>query len=287
MSEWTTLRVLEWTTGRFARADIESPRLEAQILLAHVLGCGRVALYTSFDKPLGDGELGRYREMIQRRLDGEPVAYLVGEKEFWSLPFAVDASVLIPRGDTETLIEVVLDGVADRAAPLRIADVGTGSGAIAVTLASELGVATVVATDVSAPACRIAAANAEHNGVGDRVDVREGDLLAPLAGARFDVLAANLPYVPAGDIDGLDAEVRREPRAALDGGPDGLAAIRRLVAGARDHLEPGARVVLEHGHDQSAAVRELLLTQGFTDVATRRDLGDRDRVTSGHSPAQG
>src|SRR5690606_35254694 len=240
---WTTLKVLEWTTERFARAGIDSPRLEAQILLAHALSCQRVQLYTAFDKPLGAGELATYRELVKRRLAGEPVAYLVGEQEFWSLPFRVDASVLIPRHDTETLIEVVLDEVGsrgERAAALRIADIATGSGAIAVTLAKELGAAAVVATDVSAQAAAVAASNAARHGVADRVDVRVGDALEPLAGeAPFDVLVSNPPYVPSGDIAGLAAEVRAEPRLALDGGADGLTVLRRLVSGAGRHLAPG------------------------------------------------
>ncbi len=282
MSEvWTPLRLLEWTTRRFADAAIDSPRLAAQILLAHALGIDRVQLYVQHDKPLGPDELGRYRELVKRRLAGEPVAYLTGRQEFWSLPLAVDARVLVPRRDTETLVEAVLDQV-DRTAALAIADIGTGSGAIALALARELRAARVVATDRSADALAVARENAQRLALAERVELREGDLLAALAaGERFDVIAANPPYVPSADIDRLAREVRREPRAALDGGPDGLDALRRLVAGAAAHLVPGGLLALEHGFDQDAAVRALLdATGAFQPAATRSDMGGQPRVTS-------
>ncbi|WP_428267490.1 peptide chain release factor N(5)-glutamine methyltransferase [Haliangium sp.] len=307
MSEsWTILKVLEWTTGRFQRAGLEPARLEAQVLLAHVLGCDRVRLYVDFERPLQAAELARYRGLIQRRLAGEPAAYLIGEQEFWSLPFTVGPEVLVPRRDTETVIEVILDQVSERGAPVRVADVATGSGAIAVTLAHELRAAQVVATDASAAAARLAAANAARNRVDDRVEVRVGDLLLPLAadasGHRgdgrgagtspgagpdgcgddpgFDILVSNLPYVPSADIPGLAAEVRHEPAMALDGGPDGLVLIRRLVAEAARHLRPAGLLVLEHGYDQAEAVRGLIAATGAFEAAqTRADLGGQPRVT--------
>lgn len=279
---WTILNVLDWTTGRFQQAGLPSPRLEAQVLLAHALGTDRVSLYTQFDKPLGDDELGRFRELIRRRLAGEPTAYLTGEQEFWSLPLAIEPVVLIPRHDTETLVEVVLDHLGDKQRAVRIADLGTGSGAVAVALAHELRNARVIASDTSPDAVRIATANAERNRVADRLEVRAGDLLAALAGEPpFDVLAANLPYVPSATIDGLQPEVRHEPRAALDGGPDGLDLIRRLIAGARPHLLPGGLLALEHGFDQGPAVRALIdATGGFEPAVTRNDLAGNPRITS-------
>jgi release factor glutamine methyltransferase len=278
---WTTLKVLDWTAGRFERAGLDSPRLEAQVLLAHVLSCDRIGLYTQFDKPLAAEELSGYRALIKRRLAGEPVAYLVGEQEFWSLPFAVDDGVLIPRRDSETVIEVVLDAVEGRRAPLRVLDVATGAGPLAVALARELPAAEVWATDASERALALARQNAERNRVGDRVRFVSGDLAEPLAGqAPFDVVVANLPYVPTAAIDALAPEVRREPRAALDGGADGLDLLRRLVAGLDPLLAPAGIVALEHGHDQGPAVRALLDETGLLSAATtRRDLGDRDRVT--------
>lgn len=293
---WTTLKVLEWTTDRFGRAAIPSPRLEAQVLLAHVLACDRVRLYTNFDQPLGEAELAAYRRLIQRRLDGEPVAYLVNEQEFWSLPFHVDAGVLIPRRDTETVIEVILDRIEDRTRPLRIVDIATGSGAIAVTLARELPAAQVVATDLSEAAVRIAARNAARNGVGDRVEVRMGDLLAPVAGeqAGFDIVVSNPPYIPSADIAGLSRDVRCEPRQALDGGADGLDFMRRILGvsaaapegsnagdtSAAQLLRPDGLLVLEHGFDQAERVAGLIASTGaFEPAEMRRDLGDNPRVT--------
>jgi release factor glutamine methyltransferase len=280
---WTTLKVLDWTTSRFQRAGIEPARLEAQVLLAHTLACDRVRLYMNFDRPLHPDELTSYRQLIQRRLAGEPMAYLTGEQEFWSLSFRITPDVLIPRRDTEIAIEVVLDAVPDRAAPLRIADVATGSGVLAVTLARELGQATVVATDLSEAAARVARDNAARLGVADRVDVRVGDLLAPLARAVpdvVDVLVSNPPYVRSADIQGLAPEVRREPRLALDGGADGLACLRRIVAGAAAHLAPGGLLALEHGFDQDADVRHIIdATGAFAAAQTRRDLGGNPRIT--------
>jgi release factor glutamine methyltransferase len=277
---WTTLKVLEWTTSRFQRAGIEPARLEAQVLLAHTLACDRVRLYMNFDRPLHPDELASYRQLIQRRLAGEPMAYLTGEQEFWSLSFRVTPDVLIPRRDTEIAIEVALDAVPDRAAALRVADVATGSGVLAVTLARELGQATVVATDVSGAAAAVARDNAARLGVADRVEVRVGDLLAPLAGEVFDLLISNPPYVRSPDIEGLTREVRCEPRLALDGGADGLACLRRIVAGAAAHLAPGGLLALEHGFDQDADVRHIIdATGAFAAAQTRRDLGGNPRIT--------
>lgn len=283
MSEaWTVLKVLEWTTQRFQKAGFDVPRLEAQVLLAHVLGCDRVALYTNYNKPLEDEELAGYRALIQRRLAGEPVAYLVGEQEFWSIPFRVDASVLIPRRDTETVIEAVLDHHAGaRDAALCVLDVATGSGAIGVTLAKELPNARVVMTDISAEAIALARYNADANGVGERVDTRVGDLFACVAGdERFDVVVSNPPYVRSADIDALAREVRREPRHALDGGPDGLDIVRRLVAAAPAHVVPGGVLVLEHGFDQAEDVARIIdATGAFEPAVTRKDLAGHGRVT--------
>lgn len=280
---WTLLRVLDWTTQRFTDAGMAAPRLEAQVLLGHVLGLTRVQLYTHFDKPLAEAELARCRELIKRRLAGEPAAYLVGAQEFWSRPFQVDAAVLIPRRDTETVIELVLDQIpaSERAAPRRVLDLCTGSGVLAITLAGELSGATVIATDVSPPAIAIARANAERAQVAARVEVRLGDLWAAVAGeAPFDLVVANPPYVRRGDLAGLSPEVQHEPRLALDGGDDGLAVIRPLVAGLAAHVAPGGLVAIEHGFDQGDAVRALIdATAGFAPAATRADLAGKPRVT--------
>lgn len=277
---WTTLAVLDWTTKRFAEAGLAAARLEAQVLLTHVLACTKTQLYTQFDKPLAEAELGRYRDLIKRRLAGEPLAYLVGEQEFWSLPFFVDASVLVPRHDTETVIQVVLDaigGASDRAAPRRVLDLCTGSGAIAITLARELPGATVIATDLSPEAAAMARRNVERHRLGDRVEVRTGDLWDAVAGApAFDVVVSNPPYIASAVIATLPPDVRREPRLALDGGADGLEVVRRLVAGLGAHLAPGGLVAIEHGFDQADATRALLAPLG--DARTTFDLGGNPRV---------
>ena len=281
---WTPLGVLDWTTQRFTEAGIAAARLEAQILLAHVLGCTRMQLYTGFDKPLADAELASYRGLIKRRLAGEPVSYLVGETEFWGLPFHVESSVLVPRPDTETVIEVARAARPDRAAPCRILDLCTGSGVIAVSLAREYPAAQVVATELSPAAAALARRNAARNAVADRVDVREGDLFAPVRGERFDLIAANPPYIASPVIPTLAPEVRREPVIALDGGPDGLAFYDRICAEAREHLAPGGAIVLEHGFDQADAVGARLTAAGFTGVTLIHDLGKNPRVTRGTAP---
>ena len=281
---WTLLGVLDWTTQRFTEAGIAAARLEAQILLAHVLGCTRMQLYTGFDKPLADAELASYRGLIKRRLAGAPVSYLVGETEFWGLPFHVESSVLVPRPDTETVIEVARAARPDRAAPCRILDLCTGSGVIAVSLAREYPAAQVVATELSPAAAALARRNAARNAVADRVDVREGDLFAPVRGERFDLIAANPPYIASPVIPTLSPEVRREPVIALDGGPDGLAFYDRICAQARGHLAPGGAIVLEHGFDQADAVGARLTAAGFTGVTLIHDLGKNPRVTRGTAP---
>jgi release factor glutamine methyltransferase len=281
---WTTLSVLDWTTRRFTEAGIASARLEAQLLLAHVLGCSRVQLYTGFDKPMQEHELTGYRELIKRRLGGEPVAYLLGEHEFWGLPLYIDPSVLVPRADTETVIEVARATRSDAAAGCRVLDLCTGSGAIAVALARELSAARVVATDVSAEAVAIARRNAERNAVAERVDVRVGDLWQPVAGERFDLVCSNPPYIASSVIATLSPEVRREPRLALDGGADGLAFYDRICAAAREHLAPGGALVVEHGFDQADAVRARFAAAGLTDITLVHDLAKNPRVTRGIAP---
>lgn len=281
---WTTLAVLDWTTKRFTEAGISGARLEAQLLLAHVLHCTRTQLYTGFDKPLAEPELAGYRDLIKRRLAGEPVAYLLGEHEFWGMPFYVDPNVLVPRPDTETVVEVARSQRADRSAPCRVLDLCTGSGVIAISLAKELPAARVVATELSEPAVAIAKRNAERNGVADRVEVRLGDLWEPVAGDRFDLICSNPPYIATKVIDTLQAEVKREPRLALDGGPDGLAFYDRICAAARIHLEPGGALVVEHGFDQADAVRERFAAAGFERITLVNDLGKNPRVTWGIAP---
>lgn len=285
MATWTTLSVLDWTTQRFTDAGITSARLEAQLLLSHVLQCSRTQLYMNFDKPLAEPELAGYRGLIKRRLGGEPVAYLIGEHEFWGLPLYVDPHVLVPRPDTETVVEVIVAARSDKKAPCRVLDLCTGSGAIALALAKELPGAQVIATDVSAEAVAIARKNAERNKLAERIEVRHGDLFAPVAGETFDIIASNPPYIASAVIATLSAEVKREPMLALDGGADGMAFYDRICREAMAHLAPGGMLVVEHGYDQADAVRERFVRAGFTDVALVHDLAKNPRVTWGRRPA--
>jgi len=306
-ARWTVLEVIRWTVARFTERDLATPRLDAELLVAHALGLPRLQLYVQFDRPLLPDELAAIRSLIKRRQAGESVAYLVGKKEFWGIEFAVDARVLVPRPDTETLIEVARERLAGGVAPAepvaeeegnpvaeaspvaeapavvespRVADVGTGSGAIALTLAKLFPAAAVFAVDISPAALEVARGNAERLGLA--VTFVEGDLGAPLAAhAPFSFLVANLPYIPSGELAALPPEVRVEPALALDGGPDGLALVRRLVAEAPVLLGPGGVLALEIGAGQAFATAELLRAAGFTDVQTRRDLGGVERVVSG------
>jgi release factor glutamine methyltransferase len=273
--------VLLWTTARFQERGLGSPRLDAELLAAHALGLSRVQLYTQFDRPLEPPELAALRDLVKRRQGGEPVAYITGRKEFWSLDLGVDSRVLIPRPDTETLVE---EALARAASGARVADVGTGSGAIALALAKARPDLAVFASDVSPDALAVARGNAERLALA--VTFVEGSLLAPLQPlAPFDLLVANLPYVPTEDVAGLPAEIRCEPRLALDGGQDGLDLVRGLVAGAAAVLSPGGALVLEIGAGQAEATAALLGAAGLEDVRSRRDLGGIERVVSGRRPA--
>jgi release factor glutamine methyltransferase len=281
------LDVVRWTTARFAERGIGTPRLDAELLVAHVLSLPRVQLYVQFERVLTPEELAGLRALIQRRQGGESIAYLTGRKEFWKLEFAVDARVLVPRPDTETLVEEALARLSasgeSGVTPPRIADVGTGSGALAITLAKLRADAAVFASDVSAPALEVARANAER--LAAAVTFVEGDLAAPLAAhAPFSLIVANLPYIPAGELASLPPDVRTEPALALDGGADGLDLVRRLVADAPALLAPGGALALEIGAGQAEATRALLQGAGFADVQTRRDLAGVERVVSGVKP---
>lgn len=286
--DWTVLEVLAWTASRFSERAMDSPRLDAELLIAHVLGISRVQLYMRAQDLLSSETLARIREVIKRRQAGLSIAAITGHKEFWGLSFEVDENVLCPRPDSETLIE----DVQERAAalppgPLRIVDVGTGPGTLVLTLAhvfkrNRQG-SHFFATDVSEAALSVAGRNAAR--MSTVVAFRQGDLLAPLSSEPpFDVIVANLPYIPTGDISGLPPEVRHEPVLALDGGADGLELVRRLIARAPARLNPGGLLVLEIGIGQAQATAALCGGAGLVDVRVRRDLGGVDRVVSAHKP---
>lgn len=282
-ASWTILEVLQWTTARFQERGLDSPRLDAELLAAHAFGLTRVHLYTQFDRPLLPPELAAYRELVKRRQAGEPVAYLTGRKEFWSLDLAVDKRVLIPRPDTETAIEEALERLPAGTTGARLADVGTGSGAIALALAKTRPGNTVYACDVSPDALAVARANAERLAL--EVTFLEGDLDQPLRALEpLDLIVANLPYVRAADIAALAIEVRAEPWLALDGGDDGLALVRRLVAAAPALLAPGGALVLEIGQGQATETAALCRAAGLEEVRARADLGGIERVVSGRRP---
>jgi release factor glutamine methyltransferase len=278
---WTIRRVLDWTRGHFEKQAIDAPRLTAELLLAHVLATTRVKLFMDLDRPLTRDELTTYRGLIQRRLAHEPTQYLVGHKEFYGRRFAVDARVLIPRSETELLVEAMLQ-VLPKDAPARALDVCTGSGCIAISIAAERPGVSVWAADVSADALAVARANADALGVSSRVTFFEGALLEPVpADARFDVIVSNPPYIPTAELGGLDAEVRREPHLALDGGADGLAVIRPLVAAAAPRLNPGGWLALEIAEDQGARVKAVLEGAGLSDVRIEKDLARHERLVLG------
>ena len=282
---WTVARLLEWTTGRFKERGIDSPRLEAEILLACALGIRRIDLYVRHDQIVDDAGRARFRDMVRRRQEGCPTAHIVGKKEFYSLDFAVSPATLIPRPDTELLVDEALRQAKPLMEPL-IADIGTGTGCVAVALAHRLPKARIVAVDISPEALETARGNATSLGVADRVDFRLGDLLAPLAGLRPDLIVSNPPYIPTNDIAGLDPGVRdHEPALALDGGPDGLRVIERLAEQALSLLAPGGRLLVEIGAGQEEGARRVLTRAGFTVESVRKDGGGHPRVVRAGRPS--
>ena len=266
----TTREILQKSASWLAGKGFESARLEAELLLAHLLSTDRVGLYVDPDRPLTPAEVDAYRELLRRRGAGEPVAYLTGRREFFGLEFEVTPAVLVPRPETEMLV--------DRARELggeTLLDLCTGSGCVAIVCALRLPVARVVATDVSGAALEVAKRNAETHQVGERVRFLEGDLFEPLeAEARFDLILANPPYVPTGEADEV---ARHEPREALFAGPDGMEVIRRLIEGAPARLEAGGSLLVEIGEDQEDGVRGLAEPL-FRAVEIHRDLAGHPRV---------
>ncbi|MCC7326030.1 MAG: peptide chain release factor N(5)-glutamine methyltransferase [Burkholderiales bacterium] len=253
--------------------------VDAQVLLAHAVGRNRAWLAAHRDDVLTGAQATDFFELARRRRDGEPVAYLTAVREFWGLELHVSPQVLIPRPETETLVELALEWLPHDAAA-RIADLGTGSGAIALALASERPQALVVATDASAAALEIAQENARRLAVRNVVFARS-DWYSDIDSAPFAMIVCNPPYVASGDAHLSEGDLRFEPAAALVSGVDGLAALRQIVAGAPSHLAPGGALVVEHGYDQSEAVVELLRAAGFGGIVVRRDLAGIARVAAG------
>jgi release factor glutamine methyltransferase len=277
---WTVAALLDWTGKYLAEKGSESPRLDTEVLLAHTLSCKRIDLYTRHDEVVADEGRQRFKALIRQRIEGCPVAYLVGRKEFYSLEFEVNRAVLIPRPDTETVVDECLKLAKEMADPA-VLDIGTGSGCLAVAVAKYCKQARVSAVDISDEAIQVAARNAAKHGVAERVRFLHGDLFAPLtAGEQFDFLLSNPPYIPHNDIAGLAAGVRDyEPHRALDGGPDGLQVLGRLVAEAPRWLKPGGYLIVEIGSPQEVPARERIVAQaGFELAKTVYDSAGHPRV---------
>jgi release factor glutamine methyltransferase len=271
-------QILRQATQQLA-ASSPSPRLDAEALLLHVTGLTRATLIIRAHETLAPEYAARLDALLARRVHGEPVAYLTGTREFWSLPLTITPDVLIPRPETELLVEQALQRIPPDAAWL-IADLGTGSGAVALAIASERPRCQVIATDASAAALAVARANGARLGIGN-IEFRHGEWFAPLAGETFGLIVSNPPYVAEGDPHLSQGDVRFEPPTALIAGADGLVAIRVIAHDARRHLRPGGSLLIEHGFDQAAAMRALLTDIGYREATTFTDLQGHSRVSAG------
>lgn len=282
---WTIGRILKWTEQYFKDKGIESPRLDAEVLLAHVLEKQRIYLYVHFDEPLQPGELAAYREMIKKRVLRVPVAQILGEKEFMGLTFKVTADTLVPRPDTEILVQAAVDRLKAMAGeePLRFADIGTGSGAICLSVLHYLSDTVADTVDISPAARAVAEENAASLGLADRITFHTGDLLQPLSGISFAAILSNPPYIPEADIAKLAPEVRlKEPHTALSGGQDGLDFYRRLANEAPAMLVPGGFTAFEVGIHQAGDVAGLLKANPLIDrTEILPDYAGIDRVVVG------
>jgi len=274
--------LLFWAVQLFESKGIETARLDAELLLAHALGWRRLELYARGDEALSPDACGRFAELAHARGERVPAKYLLGEAEFFSLPLAVDSRVLVPRPETELLVERALELLPEDG-PAPVADLGTGSGAIAIAVGAQRAAASIVATDVSPDALEVARANAERHGLGGRIEFRLGDWFAALdPRARFDAILSNPPYVATADLEAAMPEVREhEPRLALEGGPDGLACLRRLVAGGASWLRPGGWLIVEIGAGQRPAVEALAEAAGtYETIDVKPDYQGMPRVVS-------
>ncbi len=282
---WTVLDLLRWTTDHFTDRGVESPRLDAECLLAYALGCDRLRLYIDYEKPVEETERGRFRELVKARA-GEriPMAYLSGQREFWSMPFVVNPSVLVPRPETECLVEAALPRLGPGS---RVLELGTGCGAITVALAKEHPEAAFWATDLSADALAVAQKNAQTLVPDVAIRWVAGDLFAGLGGERFDLIVSNPPYVAERDRPTLAPELSHEPELALFGGADGTEVLRRIIAASPAHLLPGAALLLELDPRQAEARRRHGSELGFDPAAPIRDAAGNERAILLSFPADG
>jgi release factor glutamine methyltransferase len=279
---WTIEAVLRWAADDFRTRGIDTPRLDAELLLAHAIASTRIKLVLESKRPLEPAELGRFRELVRRRRAREPVAYILGYREFYGRTFRVDARVLIPRPDTETLIDVALHRTRGISLSMRALDLCTGSGCVAITLARERPTSHVLGTDIRDGAIAVARENALRLGAYNTA-FATGDLFSAVAPpSRFDLIVANPPYIPSGEVATLAPEIRdHEPRGALDGGSEGLALLARVVAGAPSHLARSGVLAVEVGAGEAPAVAGLFARAGFTAIESARDCGRIERVVSG------
>ncbi len=278
----STLKVAELLREAAARLPGDDARHEAEQLLIHVLGVERAWLFAHATDTVDEDSRQRFELLLTRRAEGHPLAYLLGRRGFWTLDLQVNTATLIPRPETELLVEQALARLPSDDM-VRVADMGTGSGAIALSIASERPLATVMATDLLGPALAVAVKNAQAHGL-DNVWFRRGHWYAALGADRFDMIVSNPPYIAAGDPHLAQGDLRFEPPPALASGTDGLDAIREIIAGAHEHLVAGGWLLLEHGWDQGEAIRALLVQAGFDDAQTVQDMEQRDRVTLGRWP---
>lgn len=279
--EWTVLDLLKWTANYFTGKGIENGRLDAELLLAEILGLNRIGLYLNFDRPLHSDELAAYRPLIERRARREPIAYILGRCEFWSLTLKVGPDVLIPRGDTETLVEAALKLLPSGGSLL---DIGVGSGAIALAMAHERQDCEVEGLDLSPAALAIANENARLLGLATRVTFRQGDLFALDGSRKYDVIVSNPPYIADPEGPTLMPEVRDfEPQLALFAGNDGLDCYRALIPGAKGLLKSSGSLLVEVGAGQAVAVSQLFAAAGYVEIGTHRDLAGIERVVAGRN----
>lgn len=284
---WTFGRLLQWTTRFLAERGVETPRLDAEVLLAHAEGCRRIDLYTRFDEPASEAVRERFRRLVRQRAEGCPVAYLVGQKEFFSLELEVSPAVLIPRPSTETLVAEAINRLRPLPAP-KILELGTGSGNIAISLAKHLLTAHIVAVDISSDALAVAQRNAQRHGVADRIVFLHGDLYSPLpSNSQFAAIVSNPPYIADEDLSALPVGVRQyEPEIAYRGGPGGLAVVERIIRQAPGFLQPEGYLLLEIGAVQEQPVRQLIATLSPLELEpTIYDTDRQPRVLAARRPS--
>lgn len=275
---WTISSLLNWTVNYFKSKNIQSARLDAEVLLSHVLRQERIYLYVHFDEPMEQNELSKFREYVKKRAQHVPIAYIIGEREFMGLPFKVTKDTLIPRPDTEILVENVLNNV-DRDKEIEIVDIGTGSGAIILSLLVNLPKAQGKTVDISSKAIEVAKENAVNLQVNDRCEFFVGDLFAPLNGSKFDVIVSNPPYIPQKDIATLEDDVKEyEPVSTLTDGGDGLSYYRRLLSEGKAYIKENGFIALEIGIYQSEDVKQIAMDNGWKDIKIIKDYAGIDRV---------